>query len=273
MPQNTVTIMKRIRQLLKYWNVDVEQLVESNAMMKEMLEERSALEELGILAASIEHDIRNPLEVINSEIAMMERRFQADPTIRAHLAKIEEQKDRIYASMKIISLLRAHESYYEKSMSKTNINDLIHRCVKAIKVAMNTANIVFKLDEHARVRDLFVSAYSPLLQQAIINILKNSVEAIHEAGHSGLISTKLSRGKDDASRYVRIEISDNGPGIPAVDVSKLTVLSSSRTDARLNRGIGLFITNRIIHFHKGRLEIHSSAEEGTRVTLLLPKHD
>lgn len=263
-------ITKRIRQIFKYRNVDIDELMESFTRTQEMLQRRSVLEEIGLLTASIEHDIKNPLAVIESEIDQMKNRFQGYPAVIARVERIEEQKERIYAATKIIQLLRADEDFYTKSMSKTNINDLMHSCVKAVKQEMNHRNIVFRQDE--RTRDLFVFAYPPLLQQAIINILKNSIEAIHETKRgSGVIKTKL-RKDHTHTELLRIEISDNGNGISDEAALKLTTLSTTKGDTRPNRGIGLFITDRIIQIHRGKLEIQSRVGEGTLVRVFLPKH-
>src|SRR5438067_2110323 len=89
--------IRRIIQFFNTKNTDEQNVAEDYSRMKEMLERRSTLEEIGLLTASIEHDIKNPLAVMESEIQRMKRKFQANPEVIAGLERIDEQKQRVYA--------------------------------------------------------------------------------------------------------------------------------------------------------------------------------
>lgn len=79
-----------------------EDLIDEYTRVVQRLEKRSELEEIGMITASIEHEIKNPLAVIESELEMMMARFQYDPHVIAGLKRIKEQKERIYAVTKMI---------------------------------------------------------------------------------------------------------------------------------------------------------------------------
>src|SRR2546423_12859969 len=125
-----LTTFKRLRQLFKYWHVNIEELLESNTSMREMLQRRSSLEDIGILTATIEHEIKNPLAVIESEIDRMKNKFQANSEIMARLERIEAQQMRIYAAANIIVFLRPPQDLSEGRLQKIRINDLINACIK-----------------------------------------------------------------------------------------------------------------------------------------------
>jgi len=237
------------------------------ASLKERLESRSVLEDLGALTASIRHDITNPLAAANTIIHGMKSKFQANPDVIADLKQVEEQNHRIYATTEIISMLRGGKDFYEKFMDKTSLPDLVRRSVKAVQQEMRPANIHFKLPDKL----LYTKAYRPMLQQALVNVLRNAVEAIDESNtKSGVIRIDLKETGDERNLLL-IEVQDNGCGIPESDIPKLGSLFSTKGHKKPNSGIGLFISDRIVRFHNGRLRISSKEGETTTVTILLPR--
>ena len=262
-------VIKRIRQAFSPSNSEEQYIVEDYRRIKEMLERRSDLEEIGLLAASIEHDIKTPLAVIDSIIYRMKKRFQANPEVIAGLEKIEEQKQRIYTITQIIPVLRADTSFSDKYKAKVSVREVINRCIKEVKQEVNTQNISFIQNAHST-KEFIVNVYPQLLQQAIINVLKNAIEAIRECKRQrGLIDITLNIERD--KNLVRVEIRDNGCGISEETIQKLTTQFTTKVD-KSNRGLGLFITNRIVKIHGGNIEISSEVNEGTSVSIILPRH-
>lgn len=242
---------------------------------KQRLKERSALADIGLLTASIEHDIRNPLVVIGVELKRLKSALQASPEIVSKLEYIEEQKQRIFDATTVVPLLRASNAFFQQYMQKVTLNDLINASIKDVKREMNPTNIYFRVGkdqkEHKGVRLFYVTAYPPLLKQAVVNVLKNSIEAIREAKReSGVIDIDM---REDAGLkgMIRVTIEDNGCGISEQDLPLVKSLFTTRDDRKPNSGIGLFISNRILEVHNGELEIASKKDTGTTVTVLIPK--
>jgi signal transduction histidine kinase len=108
-----------------------------------------------------------------------------------------------------------------------------------------------------------------------VNIIKNGLEAILEAKQeAGSINIRVSRAKipqSRHSRWVRVDIIDNGRGIPEDEIAKLATGFTTRSEKKPNSGIGLLIGKRILHIHGGRLSFESTLGVGTTVTLLLPE--
>ena len=229
------------------------------------MKRRSALEEIGALTASIEHDIRNPLNISNGIIESMRERFQAQEGIVTQLKRIEEQNRRIYAATEVVRTLRGLDEFYDRLIEKTNINDALSRSIKAIKDGMPTEDIQFiKIDS----KILYVRSCRSLLQQALVNVLKNAVEAIREANRkSGHVTVSWAK----AEGMVLVAVSDDGVGILAENMPKLGHFFSTKTEGKSNSGIGLFISLRIMEFHKGRMQVESTAGKGTTVTLSIPE--
>jgi signal transduction histidine kinase len=125
-------------------SVKKKDLIEEYDRVVEKLERRSELEEIGTLTASIEHEIKNPLAVIESEIERMSWRFQGHPEIMKGLERIRAQKQRIYDITKIIPILRADATLHEKSMVKTSIQNLVHQSIASVKKEVNTRRVSFQ---------------------------------------------------------------------------------------------------------------------------------
>jgi signal transduction histidine kinase len=219
------------------------------------LRNRSALEDLGALTASIEHDITNPLHLVNVIVDGMKRRFQKNSAVQSSLQKIEEQNRRISAVAEIVGYLIGGDSFYGKFMAKTSLGDLVNKSIQAVKAAINTDGIHFKTESE---KVLYARAYSPMLQQALVNVLKNAVEAIRATkSEAGVITIQL-KSSSEPDRIVVIEVSDTGCGIPDADLHKLGHFFSTKKDRKANSGVGIFISNRILGFHGGKLEIQNN---------------
>jgi signal transduction histidine kinase len=235
------------------------------------LAEKSALEDLGRLTASIQHDIRNPLIVIESEVEKLMQRMQAHSDVVNRLKYVDEQKNRIFKATNLVPLLRGSDAYFQPLMRKVAIDDLVNRTIKAVKREMTTSGIYFRVKERSNEEHIFVRGDAQLIEQAVTNVLKNSVEAIKEVpdDRSGVIY--LDMGYDTNPAMVRLEINDNGSGISEEDLPNVTSLFTTRDEQKANSGLGLFITNRIMRIHGGDLKIDSTKHIGTTVSLLIPR--
>jgi signal transduction histidine kinase len=122
------------------------------------------------------------------------------------------------------------------------------------------------------------------MEQMLVNLLKNGIEAIRETGKDrGVITIRIAAIKhippEEAADYnlkpwakwVKIEIEDNGCGIPAENLGKLTSLFTTKTDRKANGGIGLYIAMRLLKIHEGCMGINSTEGKGTTITLYLPE--
>lgn len=269
--------ISRLLGKLKIITPEHQNLIESYARMEELLQNRTTLEEIGLLAGSLEHDIKTPLGIIQSEIFRMKHRFQSNEEIIAGLERIEQARHRIYEALRIISMVRADEDYYVQHMSRTSLTDLVNRCIKAVK-SERPENVFFRFRYGRHDRPFFVKTYAPMLEQAIVNIFKNSIEAIACAKRqTGVIDIRLralpranSRASVESEDRVTLEIEDNGGGIPEEDLVKLSALLFSNKSGKPNRGLGLFVAKRIFRIHDSVMNIRSRFGEGTVVSIAFP---
>jgi signal transduction histidine kinase len=261
------------------------------AAIQERLNQQSQLAALGAIAASIEHDMKTPLAGISTKLETMRRLF-SDDKVRWYIEKLEDDKNRIAAIAKVVPYMRGGEEFYDrdKFMGKVSANEVILQAIKSVKVEMSldTKKFFFPVNPDVKPSqrniEYFVRAYPPMLEQMVVNLFKNGIEAIREAKKDGgVITTRVTtiRAIPDEvaarhelkklARWVRVEIEDNGCGIPAENIPKLTSLFTTKHDRKANGGIGLYIARHHINIHEGGMEISSVVGKGTTVTIYLPE--
>lgn len=253
------------------------------ATTRERLRQQSRLAALGAIAASIEHDMKTPLAGISTKLELMRHLFQ-EPKIQEFLDKLEVDKSRLASIAKVVPFMRGAEEYYDRDrfMGKISVVELVNIAIRAVKVELelDTQKYFFR----NRNADQFVRAYPPMLEQVIVNVIKNGIEAIRDAGKDGgaikvvIRSIReipeeilLERQVKPYAKWVRVDIEDNGCGIADENIPKVTTLYTTKLDRKANSGIGLFIANRIVGIHDGMIHISSKLNKGTTVSLFLPE--
>lgn len=232
--------------------------------------EHSVFEELGSLTASIEHEIRNPLAVLSAEADLLKIRHQHNPDVVKRANRIEEQIERLYTTSSMITTLRSEPEFYEQFMEESYIADMVNRSIQAVKQEFRPFNIKFEV--HPLKQNLMARIDRRLFQQLLINILKNSVEAIRARGFnaSGKIVVEIN---SESRETIVIKVLDNGSGVDTNDIPNLfSVNYSTKKDKKPNSGIGLFIANKIIKIHRGKIEVSSELGVGTTVYIYIPKY-
>ncbi len=222
------------------------------------LEKYKKLASLGQIAASIAHEINTPLTNASLNMELLRntlKKDHRDKDVRQELEIVEKNIDRASAIAKELLRFYRHE---ESKLIHVNINQVIYSAVASLKYDIDKITISQSLS------DVPLIIGDPLkLEQVIINILKNSVEAIPDKGGI-FISTSCSDSK------VRVEISDTGRGIPEEYLPKVFDPFSTKEDIDTGRGLGLLICHGIVIQHRGEIDIESKEGEGTRVTIRFP---
>jgi signal transduction histidine kinase len=245
------------------------------AEKEKKLERQTRYADLGVLAASIKHDINTPLATMGSHIAAIKNNFSKDPDIIKSMEKLDQSITRISAIANIVDYIRKDDSLMdsESLMRRAGMIGIAKSAVELVKG--EKVPIMGKTRIEIKGREAYVRALVPLLEQVLVNIIKNGLEAIVEAmQEKGLIVIHVSTVKitdSKYSRWVKVEISDNGRGIPEEHIVKLATGFTTRGEKKPNSGIGLLTGKRIVNIHGGKLKFESKIGEGTTVTLLLPE--
>lgn len=222
-------------------------------LMDEYIRNSEKLKVTGEIAASVAHEIRNPLTVISGFIQMLDERengFKQYLTIiNSELARMNE----------IISEFLFLSKPHEAQIKKTRLSSIIYEVILLFESEAHYQNVTIikeNIDE-----DIMVLCNKNQLKQVFINLLKNAFEAMPKGGVVSL-SCEVIEDK------VRIEVIDSGSGIPEEILKKIK--SPFFTTKENGTGLGLMITEQIIEQHNGRFNISNHETKGTRAEIYLP---
>lgn len=241
--------------------VDVTKRVEAEKNMTRMQTEliRSEhLSEIGILASTMAHELRNPLAVIETACFNISKKNRY-PALEKNLASIEECLEE---SNQIINNLLFYARRRLPSYEKFPICNLLGECIEQAKKRHRTRKARIEIRCNLP-KDLRMEADPLQMKELFGNILNNSLDAIGKEEGKISVSAALENNS-----FVRFRFKDNGPGIRKEDLEK--VQNPFFSTKSKGTGLGLTVCRQIIDLHDGRMKIESEEEEGTTVTLTLP---
>jgi PAS domain S-box-containing protein len=211
----------------------------------------------GKLAASVAHEINNPLFGIKNVIYILMDEIKEDDPNRKYLEMADEELDRI-ANI-VGQLLDFHRPSMGK-MVPVNVNTLIKDVLTLVGNQLKNNNIKVTTKFNPKIPNILAS--SEQLKQVFLNIILNAQEAMPNGG-------ELSVHTDVEDDHIRIDFTDTGKGIPPEDIEHIFDPFFT-TKKRKGSGLGLSICHGIIRSHNGRIEVESEVGKGTTFTIILP---
>ncbi|MFC4320412.1 ATP-binding protein [Litchfieldia salsa] len=218
-----------------------------------MLLRKEKLSVVGELAAGIAHEIRNPLTSIKGFVQLMK---ETKSTPEQHVDIVLSELDRIN---QIVSEMLILAKPQMKIFNPFKLKNLIEHVIKLTSHEALLYGIDITIND--RTKDPTMYGDRNQLIQVFINIIKNSIEAMPKGGNIIILV-------EQEDQEIAISISDNGPGIPEERLNKIG--EPFFTLKEKGMGLGLTISNKIIHNHKGKMQILSRLGKGTTVKILLP---
>jgi two-component system NtrC family sensor kinase len=223
---------------------------------------------LGKLAAVVAHEINNPLAGILTYSKLISRMadkgFSDDRRLgeaKSYLQIIEGESRRCGGIVKnLLTFARQNPI----NPQKNDLNAIIERCLLLVGHQMTLQNIELEKNLATDLPALFCDAGQ--VQQALLVILMNAVEAMPHGGRLGVTSAF-----DPARRLGRVVVSDEGPGIPPEVLSHIFEPFFTTKEEGKGTGLGLAIALGIVQQHGGNIEVASTPQKGTAFTVLLPE--
>jgi signal transduction histidine kinase/CheY-like chemotaxis protein len=215
----------------------------------------------GIMSAEIGHELNNYLNIVRSNFELLQLKSNiANPDeVSKYMRGIEdslEQMTRFTSSLADAATLKSEKS-------SIDLNELIDDIISFLSPQKKFRNIRLS---HNGVADLpRINADTRQLQQLFYNLLNNAAESLANADRaerSITISTKL------VDSQVRIEVSDNGKGIPEKLLSSM--FSSRFTTKTGGHGFGLIVCKKVVENHGGTIDIRSIEGEGATFKIVIP---
>lgn len=228
---------------------------------EESLRKNEQLTTLGLLAAEIAHEIRNPLTVLKLLFGYLNLDFPNGDPRRTDVRVIGEKLDQLEAIVsRVLNFAKAPSSLH----SRWSVVDIIDDTLVLIRLKLTQGKI--QLQFQPPPAPLFVDVHKGQLQQVLLNLLINATQAMPQGGTITLGCTTESRA--DGENVVCIDVADTGPGIPAeLRTHVFDSFLSGRPDGT---GLGLGIAKRILVSHHGDIQLRSTGPGGTTMRVVLP---
>lgn len=224
------------------------------------IQEWERLATAGEVAASLGHEIRNPLATAKAAVQLA--RLEGTPQKREELlSKLDRELDRMSDILtKFINIARPKQEDQLEPVSLVLVLKELLFLLNSEAVLREIELVTILPDE----KSLVVLGSPDSIKQVCLNVARNAFEAMDRGGR---LTVSLFSGESRA--HVRFE--DTGPGIPAENIAALT--RPFFTTKREGTGLGLSISTSILKAMGGNLEIKSRPGEGTSVELILPLHE
>ncbi|HPN42431.1 MAG TPA: ATP-binding protein [bacterium] len=242
-------------------------LIVSDITLKKRQERHKVLHEkmlsIALLAAQVAHKLNNPLAaVLNRVGSVLVNEIESGniTRIKNELELIQEQ---IYSMSVITNALVSFSKESESTYYLLDINDIVEKSIELSKLLQIQSNIQYKV--HLEPNLPVIRGSEVTLEQCIINIIRNALEAMPNSGVF-TVSTGYDKLSDD---YISIIFHDTGIGIPEEQL-EFVFDPFYKTKDESHSGLGLSISYGIIANHKGSIDIISKPGKGTTVVILLP---
>ena len=228
------------------------------------LEEQDRLVSLGLLSASVAHELNTPLAVLNGSIEKLIETTSDGHTLDrlARMQRVTQRLRRISESLVDFSRLR------QTHMEPTALRPLIEEAWSLVAIDEKSSRVEFRNEtDPAHV----VTGNSDRLLQVLVNLLRNALNAVDDhAREPGCIEVHSRHDQRNGRAVIVLTVEDNGPGIPASVLPDIfDAFVTTRLDAH-GTGLGLTVAEGIITQHGGSISASNRPEGGACLEICLP---
>ncbi|MCG6944986.1 MAG: response regulator [Deltaproteobacteria bacterium] len=222
---------------------------------------------LGKLAASVVHELNNPLTGILNYVRLMIKILGRGSLSTEQIHKFQRYLDlvgsEVSRSSDIVSNLLAFSRKPRMEFSEVNIDDLLEKSILLCKYKLTLQNIQIKTNLYPKIPTVFGDFNQ--LQQCLLNLIFNAADAMPDGGSLTVASSFFPH-----KGLVEIKVTDTGRGISREDLSKVFDPFFSTKEEGKGLGLGLSVVHAIIDRHKGTISAESTPGKGTVFTITLP---
>ncbi len=231
---------------------------------RERKQQQKRLAALGTLAAGLAHEIRNPLNGARLHVSFLERALSKEGASAEARDAVRVVGDEIQRLARLVTDFLDFARPQPLIRAPVDLRALCERAVQLVAPAAEAASVAIEVD--FPVRELVLDADAQRLEQVLLNLLHNAIEALAPAGN-GRVSVRARR----EPRHMWIEVEDDGPGIGAAQPSIFDAFFSTKPTGT---GLGLAIAHRIVTDHGGNIDVDSRpGRTRFRVNLPIVRHE
>jgi two-component system NtrC family sensor kinase len=236
---------------------------------QQKLMQSDRLASLGQLAASVAHEINNPVSGVLNLAMLMQRVLNDDgippgriPEFRRYLEQVISETTRVG---RIVSDLLSFSRRSKPQRTPADLNRIVRSTMSLVAHKLRLANVEVVLDLDESLPPL--ACDSSQMQQVVVNLVLNGAEATQAKG-GGRISVKTAMSPDKNS--VVLTVSDTGEGIQPENLSKIFDPFFTTKPEGKGVGLGLAVLYGIVEAHGGEIEVKSRVGEGTTFIITMP---
>ncbi len=228
---------------------------------EDVLRKNERLTTLGLLAAEIAHEIRNPLTVLKLLHGGLDVDFPEGDPRRTDMRVISEKLDQLESIVtRVLGFAKAPSSLH----SRWSLADIVEDTLILVRLKLAQSKVSLHFERPPA--PLFVDAHKGQIQQVLLNLLINATQAMPEGG---TITLRAATEDRPGLHIATLDIADTGTGIPeAIRDRIFDSFLSGRPDGT---GLGLAIAKRILLSHHGDITLLTTSAAGTTMRLTLPR--
>src|SRR5262249_55685193 len=233
--------------------------------VKEQSRQNERLSALGLLAAEVAHEIRNPLTVMKMLYHSLDLQFPGGDPRAKDAAIIEEKMDHLN---RIVEQILDFARSTEPKLSRVNVDELLDDLSLLTRHKLQQQNITLVRKRGGEIPSVMADATQ--LEQAFLNLILTAVEARPDGGELTLATRAVRRARGHRRpTHVAIDFADTGEGMTPAQRGRAfsSLLGSTK---RGGTGLGLAIVRRVVETHRGSITVRSRIGRGTTMTVLLP---
>lgn len=232
--------------------------ISSLKSMEERIRQLDRLAALGRFASSVAHEIRNPLTGIATGVQFLSRGFPDGDERHESVSFILREVTRLDT---IIQDLFTASRPRELRLERASLRDLVGRALRGLKPAPEEAGVTIDTED----ADTWptVTADADQLQQVLLNLIQNAVQATPSGGRVAIRARSEGGG-------CAIEVEDTGSGIAPEHLAR--IFDPFFTTRAKGTGLGLFVAHAIVQRHRGSIEVQSQLGKGTKFLISLPQN-
>jgi signal transduction histidine kinase len=227
-------------------------------------EAQKAVEMRDLFMSVASHEIKSPLTVIKTYSQILHRKAKDDLPLQRGLELILSESDRLTSLLEeLLQVEQVTTGEFKYEMQQHSLTEIVNQAINMFRITRPQYQI--KVENSLNKSDNHVYADANKLIQAITNILSNAAKYSNK---NSLITLNIMSQKETFS----MRITDKGQGIAKKDLPKIfNAFYRGRRVKAKGLGIGLYLVKDIIDRHGGTVDIQSTVNKGTTVTVTLPK--